>query len=141
MWLDIKALAMGVIEEYGTNDPFLIAQDININILFHELPESLDAYRLDDVIVLNINLSYEKQRWVLAHELGHYFIHGPENTLSNFITNRLQLRSKCEKQADLFASELLLSDLNKYIIEGLNISQLAALAKVPEEFIIYKFSS
>lgn len=140
MGLDVKALAIGIIEEYGTNDPYLIAQYLNINLLFHDLPSSLDAYRLNNIIVINTDLSFEKRKWVLAHELGHYFIHGPEYTLSNYISNKLLIKAKCEKQADIFASELLLANINDYVVEGLTSKELASLIAVPEEYIEYKLA-
>lgn len=140
MRLNIKALAIGVIEQYGTNNPFLLAKYLNLTILFHNLPNSIQAYRLNNIIVLNEFLSYENQKWILAHELGHYFIHGPEYALGNYINNKLLVKAKCEKQADTFASELLLTDIDDYITEGFTIKQLAALTDVPEEYIKYKLA-
>lgn len=139
MELDIKALAIGVIEEYSTNDPFVIAESLDLHILFHELPDTLQAYRLDNMIIINKKLACKERKWVLAHELGHYFIHGPEATLGNYIKNPLLVKAKCEMQADLFASELLLSDINTYMLEGLTNEQIANLYSVPTIYVNYKF--
>lgn len=138
MKLDIKPMVIGIIDEYGTNDPFQIAEAIGIHIFFHELPDSLSAYRLDNMIVINKKLPDEKQKWILSHELGHYFIHGPEATLGNFIKNPLLVKAKYEKQADIFASELLLADINAYMIEGLTNEQIAQLFNVPTTYVNFK---
>lgn len=135
---DIKSLVIGIIEEYKTNDPFTLVDILDIPVLFHDLHLETDAYRLGDILVINKNLPYEKQKWLLAHELGHYFIHGPESTLNRFLSNKLLVRNKIEKEADIFASELLLANIDTYIIEGLTSEQLAALFKVPEKYVKYK---
>lgn len=135
----IKAIAVGVIEEYKTRDPFLLADTIGLNILFHDLPAAVDAYRLKNILVLNKNLDQENQKWILAHEIGHYFLHGPNETLANYLKNPLLIKSKIEKEADIFASELLLADIENYRIEGLSAAQLSALFSVPEKYVEYKF--
>lgn len=136
---NIKAIVVGVIEVYETRDPFVLANKIDLNILYHDLPASIDAYRLKDLLVLNKNLDHENKKWILAHEIGHYFLHGPDETLANYLKNPLLIKSKIEKEADIFASEFLLADLENYVIESLSSSQLAALFSVPEKYIIYKF--
>lgn len=137
---DIKALVVGIREEYSTNDPYIIAEYHDLIILNHDLPIELDAYRLKDIIVLNNTLNEDKKRWILAHELGHYFIHGPEFTLKYYLKNNLLIRNKIEREADIFASELLLCDIEDYILEGLTTKQLSALFKVPEKYVEYKFA-
>lgn len=137
---DIKALVVGIVEEYGTNNPFDLINEIGIPVLFHSLPDCTNAYHLEGVLVINKNLSYENQKWLLAHELGHYFIHGPEATLGRYLSNNLLIREKVERQADYFASELLLADIDNYTIEGLTSKQLASLFNVPEKYVKYKLA-
>jgi len=137
---DIKALVVGVIEEYGTNDPFTIAELLELHVLLHDLPISVQAYRLDDVIVLNKLISYDESKCMLAHEIGHYLLHGPEVTLERFIKNKLMIKEKMEKEADYFASELLLSNIDDYVIEGLTCTQLSILLSVPEKYVKYKLA-
>lgn len=135
---DIKSLVIGIIEEYKTNNPFELTDILEIPVLYHDLPSETEAYRLGNILVVNINSPREKQRWLLAHELGHYFIHGPEYTLNKFINNNLLVKGKIEREADIFASELLLADINAYMIEGLTCKQLSSLFCVPEKYIKYK---
>ena len=136
---DIKALVIGVIEQYNTNNPFMLAEQIGLMILYHPLPNTLDAYRLNNLIVINKFLPKRKRKWVLAHEIGHYFIHGSESTLGNYLKNNLLIKPKMEKEADIFASEFLLADIDKYTLEGLTAEQLSALLNVPTKYIEYKW--
>lgn len=135
---DIRSLVVSVIEKYGTNDPFELVKLLGLHILMHSLPNTVHAYRLDDIIVLNDSLSYEKHRCLLAHELGHYFIHGPEFTLGRYMKNNLLIKAKIENEADLFASELLLVHINDYMIEGLTSEQISVLFSVPQKYVEYK---
>lgn len=137
MRLDIKALAVGVIEEYSTNNPFEIAEKLNIVILYHELPDKLKGYRIDNLVILNKKLTYKEKKWVLAHELGHYFIHD-YISIGNCFKNELLIKEKYERQADIFASELLLTDIDKYCIEGLTDKQIASMLNVPLKLVKYK---
>jgi len=138
MRIDIKAISIGVIEEYGTNDPFKLVDLMDIPLLFHELPETIDAYRLNNIIVINKNLDYVKQKWVLAHEIGHYILHDNCDTYGRYASNSLLIKEKIENEANFFASELLLSDIDCYVIEGLTDEQIASLYSVPKKFVRYK---
>lgn len=135
---DIKALVVGVIEEYGTSDPFELVELLGLHVLMHSLPDTIHAYRLNNIIVLNNSLCYEDHRCLVAHELGHYFIHGSEFTLGMYIKNNLLIKAKIENEADLFASELLLVHINDYMIEGLTIKQISVLFSVPQKYVEYK---
>lgn len=110
-------------------DPFLIAGN---NGLEHETVNMSDDFQLGrlDVVKCHVTLNssglnnYNRFRFTMAHELGHYFMHAPlfeqcgvisfgdsEATLTPRIaTSDDQLR-RLEYQANLFASYLLMPKL------------------------------
>lgn len=74
----------------------------------------------------------KRQRFTLAHELGHYFLHG--NTNNKFIDNTLFLRinettDQMETDADMFAGELLMP--KKQFIDQVNLgnNKISSLAE------------
>jgi Zn-dependent peptidase ImmA (M78 family) len=66
---------------------------------------------------------------VMAHELGHAILHVKDNCY--FLnSNTFLLTSKLEKQANIFAAELLLTDNFLNDCDGLNIEQISCLTGV-----------
>lgn len=87
------------------------------------------------LIGVNGNHHRHRQRFTLAHELGHIVLeHPPESTCSS-----LQI-VECNREADLFASELLMPDY--FVTELLPRTQspaiLARLFDVSEEAMVRK---
>jgi IrrE N-terminal-like domain len=85
-----------------------------------EFPETVDALIIEDGIkfyaAVNAKQHLHRQRFSLAHELGHYFLHRngmPEDavTIDNAPTGEDEMvaptKSPAEIEADLFAGELL----------------------------------
>ena len=78
------------LEEAGT---VLYSKDMSLDgCSFH-----LDSYKTNPIIVTNKNLSVERLRFTLAHELGHLVMH--RGTF---------LEKKMEEEANQFASEFLM---------------------------------
>ena len=90
-------------------------------------------------ITVNKNDSLERQRFTIAHELGHYFLHKDMLEKDEFhidamyrgnITNDEKARDK-EKEVDYFAGALL---MNRVMLENLyneySIAELADIFKV-----------
>ena len=135
-----RQVAIGIAERYNTNNPFEIARERNIGILYEPMKTTYGfyvRYRRFQNIILNNELPEEMQRFVCAHELAHSILHAdlnvPKLTRYTFFS-----RDKFEMQANTFAVELLLPDelLREY--EGYSIYHLAASYGVPQEFIELK---
>ena len=59
-------------------------------------------------ILINDNDIEPRQKFTIAHELGHYFLHvDPNDTLHTMISFR-GAKNRREKEADIFAAELLM---------------------------------
>ncbi|MEK5496037.1 ImmA/IrrE family metallo-endopeptidase [Bacillus sp. FSL M8-0077] len=125
---------------------YTICEQLNISILTHPLGNAngfLQYYKEQDVYLIHINNDLEEKDFIIAHELGHYFLHKTLNTfrISNCST---ALEDKLEHQADIFATELLLTDemvMNAYPqIQNWSLEQAATFYKLPITAIQYKYS-
>lgn len=97
----------------GSRDPMKIAKFANIGIQICSLGEFSGFYRLikhKKWIFINEDLlDTDMFQVVLAHELGHAFLHRTRDCA--FIKNHtLLLTSKIEQEANHFAAELLIPD-------------------------------
>jgi len=133
-----------LVKKYKTNNPFEIAKELNTAVVFHQLGNLKGYYTCDRrfrYIVINKDLSSEMQRVICAHELGHDRLHQcyakytPMNDYS-----LVDMSSKPEREANLFAAELLLPDSD--VFEGINSNcsfhALASTLQVPIELLDFK---
>jgi Zn-dependent peptidase ImmA (M78 family) len=69
-------LALKIIEKYGTTDVFSIANQAYIRVIYEKWqPVTYGEFDKKNLkIHINMNAPIEKER-ILAHELGHFFIH------------------------------------------------------------------
>lgn len=136
----IKKLASLLIKKHSTNDPFELAERMNI-VVRSKFLTSTNGYHVYlkrlHIITLNNSLSEEQQKVVLAHELGHALLH-KGLSMSFFEVNTYYSVDKYERQANIFAAELLLSDQIVKSYEGLNLEQIARAEHVPVELVNFK---
>ena len=97
----------------GSRDPIRIAKFAGIGIVICQLDELSGFYKLikrKKWIFINEDLmDTDMFRVVVAHELGHAFLHRTKECA--FIKNHtLLLTSWVEREANMFAAELLISD-------------------------------
>jgi len=104
-----------LVKRCGTRDPFKIAKEIGVNIMFVDnLSKLKGVYRVikrNRWIFINSNLSPKMQRIVCAHELGHDQLHrhlAKGDGLVEFMLYDMQ--SRPEYEANIVASEILLPD-------------------------------
>lgn len=120
--INIKLRVKNLVTKYNTANPFELAKELNIKIISLDLPDSIKGFlvrvlRRKYIILNNKKLTYERQKIVLAHELGHarlhtaygYYLHAD---MSYYVP------SKREKEANEFAIHLLSysSDLDANLI-------------------------
>lgn len=110
--MEIKEIVQTLSGEKGTSCPFKLSKILKIGILYENIGTMMGYYSKDyrfKFIHINQNLSKRKQRFVCAHELGHAILHPDVNT--PFLTQHtLFSKSKVERQANIFAVELLMPD-------------------------------
>lgn len=141
----IEVLAHEVLESYDIRntpvDPLLIAKELGIKVY----AESFSTYNGDKVsgaitkdekgkieILVNESDTYERQRFTVAHELGHYFMHIKDahkyervdmHRATGYNTNMPQ-----EVEANNFAAALLMD--KDMIYENISIAKNFNLSRV-----------
>lgn len=138
----IKKVVRQIIKKHKSNDPFQIAKEKNIIVLFEELGSTLgfySSYKRIKFIHINNQLEEMIQRFVCAHELGHAVLHPRSNT--PFLrANTLFSVEKLEVEANTFAVELLLPDdvIAQYRDTDLTIYDVAEIHSIPRELAYLK---
>lgn len=101
-------------------DPFKILNDKGVIITFSDFDKLEGLLLLDkhkqSMVSINLNRPVTRQRFTAAHELGHMLLH-KNLKVSNFLCPKYGAKSKIEKEADEFASYLLMPDneLNRLV--------------------------
>ncbi len=120
----ISELAVRLVKKYGTRDPFEIAENMGVELMFCEnfgtLKGMYSVIKRNRFIFINKNLEYCMQRIVCAHELGHDILHrnlAKESMLREFML--YDMKTKPEYEANVFAAEILIDteELLKNIYE------------------------
>ena len=108
----IKIRVEQIVQKYRTRDPFEMIKGMNVILVYYPLEGVHGFYQYfqrNNIIYLDERLSENEQRFVLAHELGHMFLHKKANAI--FMDTRTQFNTdKFELEANTFAIDLLLPD-------------------------------
>lgn len=142
--MDIKYEVENLVKKYKTNNPFQLIYDLDI-ILYHTYLKhnTKGCYTKkfgERLIIINKNLCYEEQRMVAAHELAHAILHTDVNILA-LSTNSDWHKSRYEREANIFAAELLISDDIFTIYEGYSIDYISKTEGISVELLEYKYKN
>ena len=118
-WNGVRTKAQEIRKKYGIQEPpvniFDIANNEGIDIVYFNPDDDtkdVSGLLLKDKkrIYLNADEPAERQAFTLAHELAHYFLNHTPDEYGVYKRNSLYLEEKPpkEKEADLFAAELLM---------------------------------
>lgn len=137
----IATQASKVIDEYQSNDPFIIAEKMNINVFTRPLVDIGGYYMVlknnVKIAIIDSELSRHLQKFVLAHEIGHSLLHPEKGAFmlktSIFATNRQEV------EADKFAIELLLTDSMAKDNMDYTIDGWASILGLPREIVELKW--
>lgn len=134
----IKEYVLHIIEKHESTDPFDIARQSEIIVLYEDLGNTLgfySSYKRFKFIHINNRINETIQRFVCAHELGHALLHPKANT--PFLRNQTFFSvERLEIEANTFAVELLLTDemISEYENTNLSIQEVAEIHGVPQSF-------
>ncbi|SHH95446.1 ImmA/IrrE family metallo-endopeptidase [Virgibacillus chiguensis] len=136
--MDIKDKVDSLIKQYDTNNPFKIAEAMDIVVRTIPLGKILGFHTRHSrvsIIHINENASTEQQIFTCAHELGHAILHPGVNT--PFLKfNTYYSTSKIEVEANTFAIKLVFrNDMSTSI----TIKEAAESYGVPEQILIKNF--
>lgn len=140
----IKKEARDLINKYKTNNPYELIHYLDINHVRFPLAGNVNGYytrKFDiDNICTNSNLSREEEIVVLAHEIGHAILHPGQQILFES-KNSYYSKDKLEREANLFAAELLLDDdvFNEY--SGYSLSHISKCKCISSKLVEYKFEN
>lgn len=127
----------------GTNDPFVIADYLNIEVFRCPLGKISGYYKYlkkHKCIYINSDIEDNFSRVVMAHELGHAILHVKENCA--FMSSKtLLLTSKIERQANLFAAYLLIPDDMLADFTGYTQEYFCRCTGYPQELIELRLNS
>ena len=143
----IKEVIRRVVDCYGTSNPeeLIHAMDIKLGYLpndtyINELKGCYGMVNGEKVILIHPDLDDMMRKVVCAHELNHAILHPTTNAL--FLTTYTFVRlGTLELEADIGASELLISDDKCYEYIGMEYSDIAYLEKVPVKYVELKVNS
>ena len=128
----IQKEAVRLVSCYGTRDPFQIAKESGIHVLYNYDFKSLKGmYKViqrSRFIFINGNLGERDQRTICAHELGHDRLHKHFVKTTAFQEFMLyDMRTRPEYEANIFACELLIdnNDILPLINNEYDIYQIA----------------
>ncbi|BFH16040.1 hypothetical protein J6TS7_55970 [Paenibacillus dendritiformis] len=98
-----------IVQTYGTNNPFRIAAQKNIPVIYDDLGNIMgytQTYKRVPMIHINDQLSDFMSTFTCAHELGHRILHPKINT--PFLRKKTLFSvDKIEREANNFAVRLL----------------------------------
>lgn len=133
----ISSVVAKMMLKHGTNNPFEIAAQKNIMVLFSDLGETFGFFfseRRVKFIHINSALDDSLKRFVCAHELGHCILHPKLNT-SFMQKNTFFSVDRIEKEANIFAVKLLVHNIS--ILEGETKYQFCMRVGLPIEMAGY----
>ena len=110
--MNVRSRVLALIKKYHTRDPFRMIQGMNAILVYYPLNGVRGFYQYfkrNNIIYIDDRLSDHEKSFVLAHEIGHMFLHRTANAI--FMDTRTQFNTrKYEMQANKFAVELLIPD-------------------------------
>ena len=133
---------------YQEDDPFRLCEAMGIFLLpqsFGRAEDSIKGFFLQKsrikTITYNSDLPDVFQRIIVGHEIGHAQLHARSGVHSFHDASMFDVSSRFEKDANLFAAELLLDD--DAVLENLNADNTffsaASALRVPFELLDFKF--
>ena len=141
--MEIKKSAQSLAIKHSTRDPFKIARELGMIVIFTPLTGIRGYYQYKarrHIIYINNELDEFMARFVCAHELGHIFLHRNMNRI--FMDSYTQfVTSRYERDADRFAVEFLFDDdeLQDYL--GMSLVTVAERLRINYELAEYRMST
>lgn len=143
--MDIREKVNKLVRFYKTRNPFEMIKGMNVILVSYPLESIRGFYQYfqrNNIIYLDERLSESEKLFVLAHELGHMFLHKKANAI--FMDTRTHFNTASyETEANKFAMELLLPDdiMIEYLKSGYTKEQISRITGYHEKLIELKLKS
>lgn len=145
-----KAATENCTDEKGNLLLDKIAEMYDIEVVYEDLPSTESGYFRSQsghyTIGINAKHHKKRQRFTLAHELGHYCLHRGKNDVAfeDEVLYRIENSSSIEYAANEFAARLLIPQdrLEKKIEDGMtDLAELADYFEVSQDAMRYRVLS
>jgi len=147
-YAEICESVSALVKKYDERDPFRLCRAMGIKLIFQAMgnaPDSVKGFFLEckriRTITVNSDLPEVIQRIIVAHELCHATSHRKSGIHAFHDITLYDASSAMEKDANLFAAELLLDD--QEVLQALNrdttFFSAAAQLFVPAELLDFTF--
>lgn len=136
-------IADSVVKKYNTRDPFQIAKEKNVILVYAPLIDIRGFYQFfqrQHIICIDQDLPEQEKKFVCAHELGHMLMHKSSNAIY-MDTQTFLNTNKLENEANEFAVSLLIPDCEIYDNKELTTKQLSRLLGYEEAMIKLRLKS
>jgi len=139
----IGVIVKELVQKYKTTDPFELSDALGIAVVIREM-ENIKAFYTNVLrnrfIVISSNMDHFEQKIACAHELGHDRLHTDFVSFRTYNDRHFFQPNRIEREANIFACELLLSDndLIELLNEKKSILQISQELKIHEELILFK---
>lgn len=134
--MEIKNTVQSLCHKFNTANPYKLADDLGIQIYYYDLGTIrgyyYKAFNIKQIFLHN-GLAEHIEKFVLAHEIGHSVMHPNCNT--PFLQSTFYSVNKLEIQANKFAAELIIQDIDLMEHWDYTIAQLAVFYGLPREII------
>lgn len=141
--MDIKKIVNSLVKKHKTRNPFEIIKGLNVILVPVPLKGVRGFYQYfqrNNIIYIDDSLPEHEQNLVCAHELGHMLLHKKANAL--FMDTYTGFNTtKYEKEADLFAMELLVPDETFLEYQEYTTEQIALALGYTEKLIKLRLKS
>lgn len=130
---EIVKAANKLIERCGTRDPYKVARELGINIIYRDFSQQRGAYKVilkNRFIFLKKEMTPVEEQMVCRHEIGHDILHRKESIavggFKEFVLFDMR-ENRMEYEANIFALQASLTDdtILEYIENGYDIKQIA----------------
>ena len=130
---EIVKIVNRLIKRCGTRNPYKVADELGIHILYRDFTKQRGAYKVilkNRFIFLQNGLHPVIEQIVLWHEIGHDILHRKEaiavGGFKEFVLFDMR-ENRMEYEANIFASQASLPDdtILEYIENGYDIQQIA----------------
>lgn len=130
---EIVKAANKLIERCGTRDPYKVARELGINIIYRDFAQQRGAYKVilkNRFIFLKKGMTPVEEQMVCWHEIGHDILHRKEaiavGGFKEFVLFDMR-ENRMEYEANVFAAQASLPDdtIIEYIKNGYDIQQIA----------------
>ncbi len=138
-----------IIAQHGDGDLSLLCEQLEVILNYSPMGSAeggckgfFAVFFEQPCITVNNRLPQRTAEVVLAHEIGHAVLHREyaiDNTLADFTL--FKTSNILEREANLFAAELLISDdeIMELVYQGLDQLTIANVLELPFEMVAYKF--